>query len=189
MDIDWLAVVFRWMHILAAITAVGGTIFMRLALLPASEGLTEDARRSLHDSVRARWVIPLNASILFLLVSGFYNFFMMVRDYTVPGSYHALFGIKFLLAMAIFFIASMLVGRSAASERFRQNRRRWLSLNVALAVVLVCISGVLRAMPRTEKSAEPAPSSGRAVSTSHAAEFILPAATRRIILDDMERLA
>lgn len=151
-DVDWIAVIFRWLHVLAAITAVGGTIFMRMALVPAAAGLPDDARASLMEAVRSRWARWVAGSILFLLVSGLYNLMMNIRSYELEGPYHALFGIKFLLALAIFFIASLLTGRSEAAQRFRQNARKWLTVNMTLAVVLVCISGVLKTMPHDPKS-------------------------------------
>jgi hypothetical protein len=55
-----------------------------------------------------------------------------------------LFGIKFLLALAIFFLASVLTGHSARTQKFRDNRRLWLTVNLVLAVLVVCISGILR---------------------------------------------
>ncbi len=55
MEIDFLAVVLRWMHILAAITAVGGTIFSRVALLPAASSLADEPRRVLLEGIRSRW--------------------------------------------------------------------------------------------------------------------------------------
>lgn len=159
MDVDWAMVIFRWMHILAAITAVGATIFMRQALVPAVKTLPQADQTALHDAVRKRWAMYVHLSIGFLLLSGFYTFISYVLGYQFPegSKYHMLFGIKFLLALGIFFIASMLVGRSEASMRFRQKREFWLTLNVVLAVVLVCISGILRFLPRTPKTpAEPA---------------------------------
>jgi uncharacterized membrane protein len=149
-ELDWLAIVLRWMHILAAITAVGGTIFMRLALLPSVAILPDDQRKALHEQVRSRWVKFVMGAILFLLVSGFYNFFRRLNAGIPPdakGLYHGLFGVKFLLALVIFFLASALTGRAAALARFRQNARFWLSVNLALAVIVVCISGVLRFIP------------------------------------------
>jgi uncharacterized membrane protein len=145
MEVGILLLVSRWLHLLAAMTAVGGTFFMRWALLPTSEELPEDARKKLHAGVRARWAIPVHASIGFLLLSGLYTFVARsVPLHRGDGLYHGLFGAKFLLALAIFFIATMLVGRSAAAEKFRENRRLWLNINVVLAVLIVCISGVMR---------------------------------------------
>ncbi|HWB13726.1 MAG TPA: hypothetical protein VG826_31160 [Pirellulales bacterium] len=149
-ELDWLAIVLRWMHILAAITAVGGTIFMRAALVPSVVVLADDERKKLHEQVRSRWVKFVMAAILFLLASGLYN---VLRRFNagIPADfkrlYHGLFAVKFLLALAIFFLASALTGRAAALARFRQNAKFWLSVNLTLAVIVVCISGVLRFIP------------------------------------------
>lgn len=146
MDIDILGILFRWLHILAAMTAVGGTIFMRLALLPASEKLADEPRRILHEEVRSRWARPIQISILFLLVSGVYNIVSVETTYDVAkvGYYHPIFGVKFLLAFVVFFIASALTGKGGFTQRIRDNRKFWLTLNLVLAVIIVCLSGILR---------------------------------------------
>jgi uncharacterized membrane protein len=65
MQLDWLAIVLRWMHILAAITAVGGTIFMRMALVPSVAILPDAERKALHEQVRSRWIkFVMAASVL-----------------------------------------------------------------------------------------------------------------------------
>ncbi|MGH7137495.1 MAG: hypothetical protein ACREHD_17255 [Pirellulales bacterium] len=166
MQFDWVAIVFRWMHILAAITAVGGTIFMRTALVPSVSILLDEQRKALHEHVRSRWVKFVMGAILFLLLSGFYNFFRRIGlDFEEADGkrlYNILFGIKFLLALVIFFVASALTGRAAALARFRQNAKFWLSVNVALAVIVVCISGVLRFIP-PKASASTASQTSRAI--------------------------
>lgn len=145
MNIDYLAVLFRVLHILPAIIAVGGTIFMRAALLPTVSQLPDAERQRVHDGVRSRWSKWVMGSIAFLLVSGLFNFFMIINRYDLPKpAYHALFGIKFLLALAIFTVASFFVGRTSVAQRMRSNARFWLNLNIAMAVVLVCISAAMR---------------------------------------------
>ncbi len=138
--------VLRWLHILAAITAVGGTIFMRTTLVPALETLPDMQRGMLHETIRSRWSRLVAASILFLLVSGFYNFFVITRRFQLPPVYQMLFGIKFLLALRIFGLASVISGRSETAKRMRTKARFWLSLNIAMAVALVCISGVMNTL-------------------------------------------
>lgn len=151
MELDYLGILFRWLHILAAITAVGGTIFMRMALMPSVKTLPDDQRKALHEGVRSRWVKFVMAAILFLLVSGFYNFLTKLKSPGIHADYNALyqslFGVKFLLALVVFFLASALTGRAEAFVKIRQNARFWLTTNLVLAVVVVCISGVLRAIP------------------------------------------
>lgn len=149
MQLDWLGIVFRWLHILSAITAVGGTIFMRMALMPSVAVLSDQQHQVLREQVRSRWVKWVMAAILFLIVSGLYNFFAKLHmiDETYKRLYHGLFGVKVLLALVIFFLASALTGRSPAFAAIRQNAKLWLSVNMALAIVVVCISGVLRFIP------------------------------------------
>lgn len=159
-QLDWAAIVSRWAHILAAITAVGGTIFMRAALVPSVGALDEASRKTLHEGVRSRWVKFVMLAILFLLASGIYNIIMKEKqlksvEQGAKSLYHMLFGIKFLLAFVIFFLASALTGRSPAFARLRENARFWLTLNMILAIIVVCISGVLRAIPLKQVAAEP----------------------------------
>ncbi len=51
---------------------------------------------------------------------------------------------KFLCALALFAVASLLVGRTSLAQRLRVNAPRWLWINVLLAGLIVAISGVLR---------------------------------------------
>ncbi|HEX5443542.1 MAG TPA: hypothetical protein VFW87_06925 [Pirellulales bacterium] len=149
MQLDWLGIVFRWLHLLSAITAVGGTIFLRMALVPSVAVLSQEQHQALHEQVRSRWVKFVMAAIAFLIVSGVYNFIAKVRtiDDSYKALYHGLFTAKLLLALAIFFLSSALTGRSPAFAAIRQNAKRWLSVNMALAIIVVCISGVLRFIP------------------------------------------
>lgn len=153
MPIDYLALVLRLLHILAVITAIGGMIFIRFALLPALDTLGDDGRTALHERIRARWSRLVQISILFLLVSGLVNFILYVRaaktwseewKATYYATYQMLFGIKFILALAVFALVSILTGKSAGTQKIRDNPRFWLNLNLAMALAIVVISGVMR---------------------------------------------
>jgi uncharacterized membrane protein len=137
-------IVLRWMHVLAAITAVGGTIFARVALVPSLEVLTEDGRTKLHEAIRQHWARPVKWAITFLLISGIFNIIRIENDYKVDMVYRAIFGIKLLLAVGVFFLASALTGHTKGTQRFRDHRKYWLTVNMVLAVLIVCLSGVLR---------------------------------------------
>lgn len=150
MQLDFVEIVLRWMHILAAIAAAGGTIFMRVALVPASGELAEPDRQRLLAAVRSRWAMVVHLSIALLLISGLINVMriMPTIDSDYNSLYHPLFGVKFLLALALFGIASLLIGRSPAADRVRANAPFWLGINTLLVVLIVLISGVLRFVPR-----------------------------------------
>jgi uncharacterized membrane protein len=155
---DYLPLVSRWLHILAAMAAVGGPMFIRLALFPAAEStLPDELRRSLHEQLRRRWSKVVMVAILFLLASGFYNFVLFLRlshrwgpawesDSPNARLYQMLFGVKLVLALGVFFIASAVTGRSAAFARFREKAKFWIALNLLLGVIIVCISGQMRMM-------------------------------------------
>lgn len=175
--------VARWLHILAAITAVGGTIFARSVVVPALDELPEAQRSSLHAAMRRRWSKVVAASIGFLLLSGFYNFAFTVVDYRVPKWYHMVFGIKFLLALVIFMVASLLAGKTSAADKLRKNLKFWLNLNIVLAVIVVCLSGVLRTAVRTPKAAPAAPVSAEETGV-RAPRVALPVASITLELRD-----
>ncbi len=166
------SLVLRWLHILAATAMVGGTLMARFAVLPAVATLPESQRGEFHEAVRRRWSKVVMLGIAFLLISGIINFLRInaqdLKVFTeIKTLYHALFGVKFLAALVVFFVASALVGRSAAFEKIRKNARVWLTVNLTLAVVIICISGVMRSA-RDEAMREPArsgdKSSGQALS-------------------------
>lgn len=157
-EFDYVGLASRWAHILAAVVAVGGAIFARFAVLPALDSLETAQREGVLARIRQRWSKVLAGTILLLLASGLYNIVASVRKYELPPLYHALFGIKFLLALALFGLASVLAGRSHAAVRLRANHRRWASVIVLLGLTIVLLSGVLRALPHPVKIPPPQPS-------------------------------
>jgi uncharacterized membrane protein len=144
----------RWAHILAAMVAVGGLFYARYGLLPAMQVLDDRTREDLHDAIRKRWLPWVIGSITLLLASGLANF-LLFNDaakqweegtWMKQTGYHALFGVKFLLALAVFYFASGLVGRGEGTAWIRANRGRWLSVTLVLAVAVVMISGWMRGL-------------------------------------------
>jgi putative copper export protein len=145
-----LDLLLRWMHLLSAIVLVGGTIFMRCAYVPA--GPTEP----LAAEVRRRWAKLVMATSGLLLLSGLVNFVIIMQRYTIsekfPGNiYQMVFGIKFLLALAVFFLSSALAGRSAMAQSLRRREAMWLTLNAILAVSVVLLGGIMKLAARSEK--------------------------------------
>jgi uncharacterized membrane protein len=157
-----LGLVARWLHILAAITAVGGTIFARCVVVPTLDELPADSRAALHAALRRRWSGIVAVAIGFLILSGLYNIGIASVHFQLPRWYMPLFVVKFLLAFGIFAIASLLAGTTPAAEQMRRRLRLWLNLNIALAVAVVGISGVLRLAEKVPKSVgDPVPARGQ----------------------------
>lgn len=165
-EISALDVVVRWFHIGSVIVLVGGAFFLRFVLIPAAEPLPTADHDALRARVTARWRYLVHTLIALILISGFYTVIVKAKA-TVP-LWHMLVFVKILLAMVIFFFASALVGRSAGLESFRKNPKPVLLLNLVLALLIVMISGVLRALP--PKKEEPrAKATGSAFSVGGAA--------------------
>ena len=143
---DLLPVLLRWGHVGAAIVVVGGAVFMRFALLPAAKQLPDDVHHDLRDRVMGNWRKFVGIGILLLLLTGIGNYYLAMQTDRVADSklYNPLMGMKMLLAMAVFFLASALSGRSKALEGIRRNAALWLVINILLAAAIVAIAGYLK---------------------------------------------
>lgn len=134
----------RIVHVSTAIVLVGGSVFMTFVLLPTAEQLSAGEHDKLRGLINGRWKRFVHAGILLFLVTGFYNYYQQMDKHKGDGLYHALVGTKILLALGLFFIASALVGRSAAFESMRASRAKWLKIMVLLAAIIVGISGFVK---------------------------------------------
>ncbi len=150
---ELLSLISRWLHILFAIALVGGTIFIRFALVPASESdASGDA--SAESTVYRRWSRIVMVAIGWLLISGIYNAAIKAVQYDLAPIYHALLGIKILLAIVVFALASLLAGRSALARKLRARERVWLNINLFLMVLVVMIAGYLKQMDTPLRGAD-----------------------------------
>ncbi len=142
MDIDWLAIASRWIHVGTAVVLVGGLVFLRFVLGPAAAQLSEDSHAKLKELVLAKWKKFVHGGIALFLVSGFYNY-LVVQAPMHKGDklYHALMGTKILLALVVFFLSSVMIGRSKAFAGMRSNPKLWQGVIIALAALIIGISG------------------------------------------------
>lgn len=144
MNLFGLDVLSRVVHVATAITLVGGSIFMAIAMIPSLEVIPNEQRAAFVSAVRDRWKRYVHGGIGLFLLSGFYNYFRAIPKHQGDGLYHALLGTKMLLAFVIFFLASVMVGRSAKFESWRQNPSKVLRVMIILAVLIVAMSGFLK---------------------------------------------
>jgi uncharacterized membrane protein len=141
MDLVPVDVLSRWLHVLSAITLLGGAIFSRFVLLPSAAELPEAEHDQLRAGVVKRWKRFVHLGIALLLITGFYNFARAMPGHKGQPLYHSLLGTKILLAFAVFFLASVLVGRSSLAESARKNAKTWLVWIVLLGTLTVIIGG------------------------------------------------
>jgi len=139
------ALISRWLHILAVITAVGGTIFIRLALLPSVKAtLTDEQHETLRRRLMPAWGRLVHISIFIIILSGIYNAIVIFPRLEEPMPYHAIFGVKFVLALVLFFFAIALTGRSNATAGIRRNTPKWMAANIIIAMIIVFLSNILK---------------------------------------------
>ena len=144
-DVDFVVLVSRWLHIGAVVVAIGGSAFIRFVMIPSADAVLDGEQHGrFREAVRSRWSRLVMISIAVLLITGGYNFVVLGMQSGVdPMPYHAFFGIKVLAAFVIFFLASALTGKSAAFDAIRAHPKKWLSLMLVLAAMIVLLSGAM----------------------------------------------
>src|SRR5690349_21581554 len=109
----WLNVVMRWLHVAAAVAGVGGTLVMRLVLLPVLDRLPNGAE--VLGAIRRPFKALIHGAIGMLLVTGFYNYVVVaipkVRAYKDAAlqsgapdplaPYNGVMGAKILLSFVL----------------------------------------------------------------------------------------
>jgi uncharacterized membrane protein len=135
-----LNILMRFLHILSAIALAGGALAWKFALVPATEPLAaepleNDTRRKVGEAMARAWRPFVFFAGAGILISGIYNF---LRKSNLPPAYHAIFGIKVLLALHVLAVL-FLVTKPGNEKRARQ-----LTGVVFSAVTIVILSAVLR---------------------------------------------
>ena len=133
----------QWIHLVAAVAAVGGMVFMLFILMPSLRVLGDEPRallvRKVHE--RFRWVGW--GAILLLIGSGLFS--IRVRAWEAPwGPYWKLLTLKIFMALVVFTISLLLTLPIPALERFRAERRKWLTIALGVALAVILISAYLR---------------------------------------------
>ena len=140
-------------HVIFGFFIAGAALFQWRAVHPAVT--SEAGSAEVQESIRTHWAPVVRVGIVVLLVTGLYQFMEVGLDKATAqkeagaagASYHMLFGIKFLLAMGVFFIASAMVGRSEALAGIRKSASTWLGLSTLFVIGIIVISRMLAEIP------------------------------------------
>jgi uncharacterized membrane protein len=150
----WTLLLLRYLHILSAIALMGGTIFAYFAVAPSLGELSGTDSAKFHAALRTRWSKFVMIATGLLLVTGIANMLIYPMYFDLGdmrGQYSMWTGIKFLLALPIFFFAALLTGRSSLAQKIQANARTYLAINLLLALSMVLIGGALRFVDRHPK--------------------------------------
>lgn len=139
----WLSLLSRVAHTTCAATLLGGLIYLRFVLAPAT--LVDDREAALFAGRRKTWAMCVAICTLLLLVSGFYNFFLFLGTYeNLPSLYHPLFGVKFLLALAVMAIMALVAGKTNLAQKVRGSLKLWLNVALVASLAIYVIGAMLR---------------------------------------------
>jgi len=124
--IDVLNIGMRWLHISSMTVLVGGMLFFWIGFGPDDPASDRAARA---------WRPLFLAAALGVLISGIYNF-LLKRGLT--PAYHAVFGIKILLALHV------LAAGFTATRAPNPKRRRQAAGAAITGLLILALSAVLR---------------------------------------------
>jgi uncharacterized membrane protein len=127
---DALYVFMHWLHISSVAALVGGLLYARLAMTPASGTFAPEARETLNERAAAAFRPMVFAAIAGLIISGLYNI-LSSPGHTVR--YHIVLGIKLLLVAHV-FAAALLIVRPNNPRRARLMTSALLS---GFAIILI----------------------------------------------------
>ena len=129
---DEIAIPLRWLHIASMATLLGGMIFWGLVLARAG---VDETRGAFTERIAAAFRPLVIAAIAGLVVSGIINYL------GTPGHsklYHAVFGVKLLLALHVFAVSILIV------QPNNPRRTRMATGAMISGLIIVLISAWLR---------------------------------------------
>jgi uncharacterized membrane protein len=132
---DVLRAFMTWLHVASAITLVGGLLYARLVVTPASSLLGAESRDALSEDLALRYRPFVYAAIMGLVISGLYKL-MMAPGHTFR--YDILLALKVLLALHVFAV-SLLV-----AQKHVERRARMMAGAIVSGLIVIAIASYLR---------------------------------------------
>lgn len=141
-----IATITHFVHLAAAMAAIGGTIALRFIVHPNLKLIEGDSRATFERAIRKRLTMVIHTSILLLLITGLVNVMRAFQTGREP-IYTMLLFAKVLLAVGVFFIAIMLTISGDGTGTFQKHRGAWMLLNIVLGLAVVFLSATIRLLP------------------------------------------
>jgi uncharacterized membrane protein len=125
-----LTAIMRWVHISSVATLIGGIVYARFVMFPAARSLPAGAQTALDESAAKHFRPVVYVAMAALVFSGIFNYL------SKPGHsvlYHALFGVKMLLALHVFSVAILVT----APRNPRRGRQLFGAAISGFAILLI----------------------------------------------------
>ncbi len=132
-----LSVLLRWVHIVSAVTLLGGMIYARWVMAPAVASLPEVDRQRFAEALRQKFRPLVLVAVTMLVVSGGIN---LAAKSNIPPNYFVWFGLKMLLALHVIAVSFVLIRSSLNQEK----RDRLTAGVVYSGLAIVLVSAYLR---------------------------------------------
>lgn len=138
---EFLIVLFRWVHVMSAILAIGGAFFMRVILPLGLAQADAESREAVFLRCRRAFKLLIHISITLLLISGAFNTWRNWGDYRLqPGLTHGLWGLHLLLGLGVMGLALVMLGGPIAPRW----HKRGAAVNLLLMFLLVAAASSLK---------------------------------------------
>jgi uncharacterized membrane protein len=138
--LEVLEVLMRWAHVASAVALLGGFAFARLVVAPSLADTPSEDRAESWRTLVARFRPLIYAGVAGLLVSGVYQ---IARHPGHTPLYHAVLGVKLLLAAHV-FAAALLIARAAAGKVDSAKVVRQMTGIAASGFTILLIAAFLR---------------------------------------------
>jgi hypothetical protein len=121
-----------------AATLVGGLLYQWLQVT----SWDDDQER--QEASRKKWSKIVMLCALLLLISGLVNTARISMGFKLPMYYHILLLAKILLAFGVFFLSSLLAGRSETAKKVQADRGKWLKITGIMVLAIVMLAGAMK---------------------------------------------
>ena len=139
----FVVILFRWLHLTTAAIAVGGVFYARIVLPIAERAAAAGDAGVAALLVRARraFKMAVHTCVLFLLVSGTYNYWLNGPAYKHAGpAAQSLVGTHLLIGLVVLgLLVWLFVGREP-----RPSYLRWMAVSLGLMLVTIAVASTTK---------------------------------------------
>ena len=157
-----LIILSRWLHVMSAMLAIGGTFFMRVILPKGLAEADAGSREAVFLRCRRIFKMVTHTCVLLLILTGAFNSWLNWRDYGLdPKLMQSLWGTHVLLAVVAIVIAIVLL----AGRQPPRWHKTGAAVNLVILFIVVLLASSLKFVrDQTIKSHAPATAPSAAVN-------------------------